>query len=77
MRHEVFEESKKTKINRSRFKRPPLAYGLVPVRTSDELVGNIFGLNECLLEASEIKSCIGSNCKFEKRDVFMLTQPCA
>jgi hypothetical protein len=76
MRHEESEESKKTKVNRSRFKRRPPVYGRVPVSASDELVGNIFGLNECLLEATEIKSPIGSNCKFEKGDVFILNQLC-
>ena len=76
MRHEEFEESKKTRINRSRFKRRPPAYSRFPVSASDELVGNIFVLNECLLEATEIKSRIGSNCKFEKGGVFRLTQLC-
>jgi hypothetical protein len=76
MRHEESEENKKTRINRSRFKRRPPAYSRVSVSASDELVGNIFGLNECLLEATEIKTRIGPNCKFEKGGVFMLTQLC-
>jgi len=76
MRHEASEESKKTKINRSRFKRRPPAYSRVPVSASDELLGNIFGLNECLLEATEIKSPISSNYKFEKGSVFIQNQLC-
>jgi len=44
--------------------------------TAEELVGNIFGLNECLLEATEMKSRNGSNFKLEEGDVFMLTQLC-
>jgi hypothetical protein len=74
MRHEESEASKKTRINRSRFKRRPPAYSRVPVSGSDELIGNIFGLNWCLLEATEIKSRIGSNCKFLKGVFFTLTQ---
>jgi hypothetical protein len=76
MRHEMFEESKKTRINRSGVKRRPPAKSRIPISASYELVENIFGLNECLLKATDIKSRIGSNCKFQKGDVFMLTQMC-
>jgi hypothetical protein len=76
MRHKVSEETRKTRINRSMFKRRPPAYSRVSVSASDELVRNFFGLNEWLLEATEIKSRVGSNSKFENGDVFMLTQLC-
>ena len=73
MRHEESEESRKTRINRSRFQQRPPAYSRVPVSVSDELVGYIIGLCDCLLEETEIKSRVSSNCKFKKRDIFMLT----